>query len=145
MAAPGKRSTPSNVLKITGGRYAEEETKRRENEGAVEPKVEIPPAPRGLCSSGKARWKIVATHLAGMRVMTAADTDALHLYIENWLRWRKANNKVKREGEIIKSPKGYPIQNPWLAIANKAQEQCTKLLIEFGLTPSARARVNRGD
>jgi P27 family predicted phage terminase small subunit len=42
---------------------------------------------------------------------------------------------------MVRSPSGYPIQNPMLAIANKAQEQCLKILAEFGLTPSSRSRI----
>lgn len=43
-------------------------------------------------------------------------------------------------GTVVKSPSGYPIQSPYLAIANKAHEQMTKLLAEFGMTPSSRSR-----
>lgn len=131
------------MLKFSGGKDARAEVKRREKEGAIEPEVVIPKPAPGLTAAGRKRWNEVATILAGMRVMTSADVDALQFYVESWLRWRKATNKVRKDGEVILSPKKYPIQNPWLAIANKAQDQCNKYLIEFGLTPSARARVNR--
>jgi len=48
---------------------------------------------------------------------------------------------VREMGMIVKSPKGYPIQNPFLAIANKAQRTCMDILTEFGMTPSSRTRV----
>ena len=41
-------------------------------------------------------------------------------------RWQAATIKVQELGEVVKSPSGYPIQNPWLAIANKAFEQTMK-------------------
>mgnify|MGYP002683875676 CR=1 FL=1 len=45
------------------------------------------------------------------------------------------------DGLLIKAPSGYPIQNPYLAIANRAMENCYKYLQQFGLSPSARTRV----
>jgi len=42
---------------------------------------------------------------------------------------------------VIKSPSGFPIQSPYLAIANKAMDQMTKLLTEFGMSPSSRTCV----
>lgn len=43
---------------------------------------------------------------------------------------------------MVKAPSGFPVQSPFLAIANKALEQMTKLMIEFGMTPSSRTRVH---
>lgn len=55
--------------------------------------------------------------------------------------YRTARSEVDRLGLLIKSPSGYPIQNPYLAIMNKAAEQGLKLSIQLGLTPMARSRV----
>ena len=42
----------------------------------------------------------------------------------------------------MKAPKtGVPMQNPALSIANKAMQEMTKLLAEFGMTPSSRSKV----
>jgi hypothetical protein len=43
---------------------------------------------------------------------------------------------------IVRSPRGYPIQSPYLAIANKAWQQVQQGLAEFGMSPSARTRVS---
>jgi phage terminase small subunit len=42
---------------------------------------------------------------------------------------------------VIKAPSGYPIASPYLSIANTAMAQMTRLLVEFGMTPSSRSRV----
>ena len=53
-----------------------------------------------------------------------------------------AERNLKKYGEVILSPdKKFPVQSPYLAIANKAIEQMLKILIEFGMTPSSRSRV----
>ncbi len=35
-----------------------------------------------------------------------------------------------------------PLISPWVRVAEKAQHQCVKLLIEWGMTPSSRSRVH---
>ena len=42
---------------------------------------------------------------------------------------------------MVKSPNGFPIQSPYLAVANKAMEQMRAMLTEFGMSPSSRTRV----
>ena len=56
-------------------------------------------------------------------------------------QWTENIRKVKRLGAVFKLPNGYPAQSPYLSMANKAFEQMTKMLVEFGMTPSARVRV----
>jgi len=44
---------------------------------------------------------------------------------------------------VIKSPKsGYPIQNPYVGIANTSLQMMHRFLIEFGLSPSSRSRIS---
>ncbi len=45
-------------------------------------------------------------------------------------------------GVMVKSPNGFPMQSPFLAVANKAMEQMRALLAEFGMSPSSRTRVH---
>ena len=103
--------------------------------------VTIPDAPDHLEPDETTVFTDNAAKLARMRVMTEYDIDALSIYAVNFVRWREAISKVREMGMIVKSPKGYPIQNPFLAIANKAQRTCMDILTEFGMTPSSRTRV----
>jgi len=83
-------------------------------------------------------------------MVTDIDTASLALYCASYGRWQEAEMKIKKDkiaggdGLIIKSPKGYPIQNPYLAIANRAMEDCHRYLQQFGLSPVARTRVQQG-
>ena len=58
-------------------------------------------------------------------------------------RWAEAEADLRKTGMLIKSPKGYPIQNPYLAIANRAMEQMHRLGEQFGMSPIAVARAQR--
>lgn len=55
--------------------------------------------------------------------------------------YREACQKVGTVGTLIKSPTGYPIQNPYLAVVNKQSALITRLSAELGITPAARSRV----
>lgn len=55
--------------------------------------------------------------------------------------YREAQKEVARVGTLIKSPTGYPIQNPYLAVVNKQREAIIRTSQELGITPLARGRV----
>jgi len=40
------------------------------------------------------------------------------------------------------SPTGYPIQSPYLAIANRQAEIMMRVASEFGFTPASRSRIS---
>jgi phage terminase small subunit len=42
---------------------------------------------------------------------------------------------------MIKSPTGFPIQSPYLAIANRQAEIMMRIASEFGFTPASRSRI----
>ena len=43
---------------------------------------------------------------------------------------------------MLKSPHGFPVQSPYLAVANRAMEQMRSLLSEFGMSPASRTKVS---
>lgn len=96
--------------------------------------------PDWLSTEAGKHWPIVAKQLHGAGLLTSIDATALGLYCESFARWKHANTQIARFGTIVKTPNGYPIQSPDLAIANKAHEQMARLSVEFGMTPSSRSR-----
>ena len=74
--------------------------------------------------------------------MSRIDRAALALYCGAWGRWVEAEKALRTYGAMIKSPSGFPMQSPYLAIANKAMEQMRAMLCEFGMSPSSRTRVH---
>lgn len=137
MTQPGPKPLPKNVVAMRGSKDA----LAAKSGGVVEPEVSIPDPPDDMTPDAREVWITFARQLAGMRVMTKADTAALQMLCESWVRWKSATRTVQETGFMVRSPSGYPIQNPMLSIANKAQEQCLKILAEFGLTPSSRSRI----
>lgn len=81
--------------------------------------------------------------LLQMRVLTELDLSALAAYCVVYGRWMEAERQIMRKGLLIPAKPGSKnkIQNPMLAVANKAFQQMSQLLGEFGLTPSSRTRI----
>jgi P27 family predicted phage terminase small subunit len=75
-------------------------------------------------------------------VLTEMDWPAFATLCQTWSRWKYAEEQVQKFGPVMLSPdKKFPIYSPYLAVSNKCMEQMTKILIEFGMTPSSRSRV----
>ncbi len=79
--------------------------------------------------------------LLALGVLTTVDRAALAAYCVAYARWAEAEKQVEKLGTIVKTANGNLIQNPYLAVANRAMEQMTRLASEFGMTPSSRSRV----
>jgi phage terminase small subunit len=43
---------------------------------------------------------------------------------------------------MVKSPTGYPIQSPYVSIANRQAEIMMRIASEFGFTPASRSRIS---
>jgi P27 family predicted phage terminase small subunit len=140
--ARGRKPTPTALNNLKG-----DPGKRRRQMVEPQPGAGIPECPAFLDDVAKAEWQATCEILGELGVLTKADRNALAMYCESWSRYCRATEQVRKFGDVILSPKTkFPIPSPYQAIANKAMEQCHKLLTEFGLTPSARARLAvRGD
>ena len=46
---------------------------------------------------------------------------------------------------MIKSPSGYPVQSPCVAIANRQAEIMMRIASEFGFTPVSPSRISTPD
>jgi P27 family predicted phage terminase small subunit len=102
---------------------------------------DTPPAELAGNLRAQAEWVRLAPMLRTARQITEADRGALLALCLEWARYLEAMSHVATLGMVVKAPSGYPITNPYLAIATKALANCNKLWPELGLTPSSRSRV----
>jgi len=100
------------------------------------PPPELSSDPRAL-----KEWARLLPMLRQGRQVTDADRAALLALCLEWSRYLTAIAKIASTSLIVMTPKGYPIQNPYLPVATKAFSNCAKLWPELGLTPSSRSRV----
>jgi len=138
------------IKKMKPGPIPKNNVRELKTTGDNKPKFTAPECPEHLFGAAKTEWGRIITLLEKYKLITDIDTAALALYCASYGRWQEAESKIQEmkskggDGMIVKSPSGYPIQNPYLAIANRAMEDCYKYLQQFGLSPAARTRVTPG-
>ncbi len=125
------------MLKLVGSRELE-------NRSPDEPKppVAAPTAPTWLCREAKAEWARVVPQLVKLGVIARIDRAALVAYCESWADYHAAVRAVRVEGKTFTTPQGYIAKNPMVTILNESRAAVLRFAQEFGLTPSARARVS---
>lgn len=139
----GRKPTPA-ALKLVSGNPG-----RRPVEKTVQPAVAPPPCPDHLTADARLEWQRTLPELLDLHLLSAIDMAALAMYCQSYARWVHAERKISEleaqaeAGYVIESPNGFPVQSPWLAIANSAMEKCKSFLVEFGMTPSARSRIGQ--
>lgn len=90
-----------------------------------------------------AAWQRLVPELVSAGLMTPIFEGMLAAYCTVFARWVEAERELRKTSNLVKSPTGYPLQNPWLAIANRAIEQMRQLGNELGLSAAALTRVSR--
>ena len=109
-----------------------------------------PTPPAFLCDDAKVEWGRVSHMLYALRLLSNADVAALSAYCESWALFKQAKEALNlmaktdqvTKGLLIKTSNGNAIQNPLVGIANKAAADMVRYAAEFGMTPSARARIH---
>ncbi len=121
---PGKRPLPANEPKPPTGKAI---------------------APRWLCGKGKAAWRRLAPMLSGMRVLSKADAEKLALGCDALGEYLELRETIQELGHIYETVTvtGSTVirPRPEVAMAADAWKRASAILSEFGLSPSARARV----
>ena len=134
--SPGRKPKPT-AQKIAEGNPG----KRKINGREPQPAPDAPRMPDHLGKIARQEWRRMIKQLQPLGLLTTIDGGALALYCTAYERWADAEQQVRNTGIIVKAPSGFPVQNPYLAVANKAMGQMQKLLVEFGCTPSSRSRI----
>lgn len=141
----GRKPKPTHLKLVTGN-----PGKRRLNR--AEPKLEaggVPQPPAELSSDARNEWRRVARQLHQAGLLAGLDRAALAAYCQAYARWRAAERALAvmaekdpvTAGLLIKTSNGNAIQNPLVGIANKAAAAMVRFAAEFGMTPSARSRI----
>lgn len=120
---PGKRALPAHEAKA----------KRPER---------LPSPPPELSESAKREWRRTGRKLLAVGLLADVDEAAFGAYCASYARWLEANALLAKTAMLIKDQYGQLRPNPLLRIVREAQEQFTRALTEFGMSPSSRTRVH---
>lgn len=109
-----------------------------------EPKPEAiaPDCPPELGPVAQREWQRLSVELNKLRILTQLDRAALAAYCGAYSLWAEATENIQKFGTMVKSPSGYPIQSPYVSIANRQAEIMMRIASEFGFTPASRSRIS---
>jgi P27 family predicted phage terminase small subunit len=100
----------------------------------------IPDYPAHFTDVQKEKWISTVSMLVDAGVWRPIDTDALQVYVENWVNMAEAMEKVNIMGPVIEE-NGRLIRNPWAIAYEKAFAACKPFMEQFGMTPRARQAI----
>jgi P27 family predicted phage terminase small subunit len=133
----GRRPKPTRVKILTGN-----PGKRPLNDQEPKPEAAIPDCPIELGPSARAEWDRLCRQLDKLKLLTDLDRAALAAYCGAYALWAEATSAIQKYGAMVKSPTGYPIQSPYVSIANRQTEIMMRIASEFGFTPASRSRIS---
>ena len=110
-----------------------------DQEAQLEPK--LPRAPAYLSKVAQAEWRRTGKRLLEAGLMTALDETAFAAYCVAFSQWVGAIKKIQENGSTTWTDGGGLARSPWVGIAAEAWKEMTRMLGEFGMTPSSRAKV----
>ena len=143
MGKRGTKPAPTAIKKLRNVRKD-----RINNDEPVSPPLSADSLPPKRFKDDKRKmflWRYYLQLFTEMKILSQADQSALEeLVYHKWMS-EKAEQEVKENGEVIeqvnKAKQKYFIENPWLNIKYKSSDRVTKLLTQFGLTPSSRSSI----
>jgi P27 family predicted phage terminase small subunit len=138
--AVGRKPKPTH-LKLVQGTMR----KSRRNNREPKPAPGLPTCPQHLSEVARTEWRRIAPLLAEIGLLTAIDRAALAAYCQAYGRWVEAERMIAEHGTLMRSPSGQPVPSPLLRIAHTAMRQMQSILVEFGMSPSARSRIAAGE
>jgi P27 family predicted phage terminase small subunit len=139
----GRKPHPFQIVEANA---KEQRTAKKKIDGRKnnEPKIESEKlsCPRHLTLEAQKEWHRITKLYKELDqpIMCDLDVNALEIYCEALVTYRKAMAKVRESAEVYKSDTG-PKVNPWLRVANDAATQIKKYGEILLLDPVSRARV----
>jgi len=138
----GRKPQPTS-LKVLNGNPG----KRPLNDLEPTPEAKLPKPPKHLSKIARRAWLEMSKRLDDCGITSKIDGVAFQLLCEAYGNYLEACEKVAAHGAVWldkgegKIPKF--AYSPYWAIMNREWEKVKQMLVEFGMTPSSRARVKK--
>ena len=133
----GRRPKPTRLKVLTGN-----PGRRPLNMDEPMPQAAIPECPPELGAVARREWDRLVGELTSLKMLTNLDRAALAAYCGSYALWAEATEAIQKYGTMVKAPSGFPIQSPYVAIANRQAEIMMRIASEFGFTPASRSRIS---
>ena len=140
MGLRGPAKKPS-VIEIAQGSPGHRSPNKREPKPMELTPDDLEDAPEGYGENERKWWRYYGGILGSMRVLTEADRTALETLATASAEREQNDEQLRKVGPIYQVPGGAVRISPLFKIGMALRDRELKLLREFGLTPSARTRV----
>ena len=135
----------SHVVPIELARLRGNPGKRRLHRGPQPARPDaVPEPPSFLSDEAQAEWRRLAPELCRLNLLTALDHAVLGAYCASFARWVTAERMLEDEGLTTRGSTGNKVMHPLVRVATQSARDLCRYAAEFGLTPSARARMRAG-
>ena len=89
-----------------------------------------------------AEWQRVVPRMDKQKILAQEHRAALAMLCHNWSMYCQAKDVFNETGFVIESGQSR-VKNPVISAMNEAFNRWHKMCMEFGLTPSARTRIDK--
>jgi P27 family predicted phage terminase small subunit len=138
----GRPRKPVDLKKIEGTFRAD---RNLEQPMLVELSVGVPQPPAHLNPLGFEYWDITCKELLNNNLLAGADLGLVAGYCNELGLYKSACEMTEKEGVVIVNRFGEQVVNPWYNVRSAALKQATQMGQLFGITPSARAKIETGN
>lgn len=140
----GRKPLPTKMKVLRGGRRTYHYNVTPKGEPMPKQYKKKPSVPAEIKDNKVARneWIRVAGELNEIGLLIKIERAALMAYCVCYATWIDAVQQVQKHGALVKAQNGFPMQSPYLVIANKAQAEMRKWMVESGMTASSRSRIS---
>lgn len=138
MSTKGRKPKPTSLKELQGN-----PGKRPLNAREPKPKTAVK-RPRGLTGLRRAFWDEHAPELERLQILTGVDSPAFRLMTEAYAIALEAAAELRHDGFTVQGRDGEK-KNPVASVWRDNATLFKSLATEFGMTPSARARLRLPD
>ena len=100
-----------------------------------------PDCPPELGPVARAEWHRIMPEIASLNLTSHLDRAPLAIYCVAYAQWVEAAEFIQKFGSMVKTPTGFPIQSPYVAILNRQADTMIRIASEFGFMPASRAKL----
>lgn len=105
------------------------------------PRQGAPTPPHWLKGEALAEWGRIVPELDSIGLLSVVDRAALTAYVTGWATFADASKDIEARGTMVEGRDGKLVKNPSVAMQRDAMNLIKMWCSEFGLSPSARAKM----
>ena len=144
----GRKAKPIELILLNGNKARltkAEIDARKANQQKLKPKADKIKPPSWLDDRAKKEFRRIVKELQELDLLTNIDIDMLAAYCDAYSQYVECTKVIREEGLMVeytnKAAETNKVPHPLLTKKKQLFDQMKAIALEFGLTPSARAKL----